>query len=294
MLCVKCGLVWVDPQPANDDIEKFYSSEYRIKYKGAFHPKPKHCYRETLRAIDRAARFLPVYRSGMRALDIGAGAGFFAYVLKRKGILIDGIEPNEEYANYARAELKLDTIRTGFLKDIAAKNLYDLITINHVFEHLQDPRQAMMQMHKLLNEGGRILMEVPNIEATYHAPNKTFHVGHLFWYNPATIRALAMQLGFTVDDMQIVPGTRHINIILRKANQHASEAEINAILSGNADYILAILRHHTISRHYLSPVPYLRFFKKMRQYSKERSYVKNFHSGATIVDSVCSKWLTTL
>lgn len=219
VLCIACGMVWVDSRPSDENIDKFYSSDYRLRYKGAYQPKPKHCYRETLRAITRINRFLPVYQPGMRVLDVGAGAGFFAYALKRKGILIDGIEPNEEYANYARAELDLHNVRTGFLKDIEEDDSYDLITINHVFEHLPDPCLSMQQMHRILRSEGRVIMEVPNVEATYHAPNKIFHIGHLYWYNPQTIQALAMRFGFTVDDVQLAPGTKHINLVLRKSGR---------------------------------------------------------------------------
>lgn len=291
VMCVDCGLVWVDPQPSNENTEKFYSSEYRKQYKGAFQPKPKHCYRETLRAIDRTTRFLSVYRDGMRVLDVGAGAGFFAYALKRKRISIDGIEPNEEYANYARYNLHLDTIRTGFLRDVTTENQYDLITINHVFEHLPNPRQAMTQMHKLLRKGGHVLMEVPNIEATYHAPNKIFHVGHLYWYNPNTIQALALQLGFVIDDVQIISGTNHINIVLTKSDEPTSESKVKVLLAGNADHVLKVLQYHTMTKHFLTSVPYMRFFNKMNQYYEERAYIKNFNDGKAICDSVCTKWL---
>lgn len=291
VMCMNCGLVWVDPQPSNENTEKFYSSEYRKQYKGAFQPKPKHCYRETQRAIDRTNRFLSIYKSGMSVLDVGAGAGFFAYVLQRQGILIDGIEPNEEYAKFARANLGLGAIRTGFLLDLTATGQYDLITINHVFEHLPNPRLAMEAMHKLLKKGGHVLMEVPNIEAIYHAPNKIFHVGHLYWYNPNTIRALALQLGFLVDDMRIVKGTMHINVVLTKSDESsASEAEVNALLSGNARRIAEVLQQHTMLRHYSTPAPYARFVRKMYRYYKERTYVKNLNDCKTICDSVCNKW----
>ena len=294
VMCISCGLVWVDPQPSNESTEKFYSSEYRKQYKGAFQPKPKHCYRETQRAINRTTRFLSLYKHGMEVLDVGAGAGFFAYVLQRKGISIYGIEPNEEYAKYARSNLHLSDIRTGFLQDLTTTGQYDLITINHVFEHLPNPRFAMEHMHKLLKNGGHVLMEVPNIEATYHAPNKIFHVGHLYWYNPNTIRALALQLGFLIENMQIIKGTMHINLVLTKCDKSsAPEAEVNALLAGNAERVAEVLQQHTMLKHYLSPTPYVRFFGKMHQYYKERAYVKNYNDGKTICDSVCNKWLET-
>nr|WP_269144455.1 class I SAM-dependent methyltransferase [Methylicorpusculum oleiharenae] len=292
-MCVNCGLVWVDPQPTIECTEKFYSSEYRKQYKKAFQPKHKHCYRETLRAIDRKTRFLSVYRDGMRVLDVGAGAGFFAYVLQKIGILIEGIEPNEEYANYARSNLHLNTIRTGFLRDLTTENQYDLITINHVFEHLPNPREAMVQMHKLLKKGGHVLMEIPNIEATYHAPNKIFHVGHLYWFNPNTIRALALQLGFLIDDVQIINGTKHINIVLTKSDESpASEVEVNSLVAGNAETISKVLQQHTLLRHFLTPAPYGRFLRKSHQYCKEQIDIKKFKNAKDICDSVCSKLLS--
>lgn len=293
VMCINCGLVWVDPQPTIERTEKFYASEYRKQYKKAFQPKHKHCYRETLRAIDRNTRFLSVYRDGMRVLDVGAGAGFFAYVLQRIGILIDGIEPNEEYANYARSNLHLNTIRTGFLRDLTTENQYDLITINHVFEHLPNPREAMVQMHKLLKKGGHVLMEIPNIEATYHAPNKIFHVGHLYWYNPNTIRALALQLGFLIDDIQIINGTKHINIVLTKCDEStATEIEVNSLVAGNAETISEVLQQHTMQRHFFTPTPYLRFLRKSHQYYKEQIYINKFKNGKDICDSVCNKLLS--
>ncbi|MBS3952820.1 MAG: class I SAM-dependent methyltransferase [Methylomicrobium sp.] len=290
VMCVNCGLVWVDPQPTIECTEKFYSSEYRKQYKKAFQPKHKHCYREALRAIDRTTRFLSVYRDGMRVLDVGSGAGFFAYILQRMGILIDGIEPNEEYANYALSNLHLNTIRTGFLRDLTTENEYDLITINHVFEHLPNPREAMLQIHKLLKKGGHVLMEIPNIEATYHAPNKIFHVGHLYWYNPNTIRALALQLGFVIDDVQIINGTKHINIVLTKSDESpASEIEVNSLVAGNAENVSEVLQQHTLLRHFLTPAPYVRFLRKSHQYFKEQIYIKKFKNGKDICDSVCNK-----
>jgi 2-polyprenyl-3-methyl-5-hydroxy-6-metoxy-1,4-benzoquinol methylase len=295
VMCISCGLVWIDPQPSNESTEKFYSSEYRKQYKGSFQPKLKHCYREMQRAINRTKQFMSIYKNGMNVLDVGAGAGFFAYALQRKGILIDGIEPNEVYAKYARYNLHLNTIRTGFLQDLTSTSQYDLITINHVFEHLPNPGLSMKKMHQLLNDGGHVLMEIPNIEATYHAPNNIFHVGHLYWYNVNTIRALALQLGFLVEDIKIINGTMHINVVLKKCDQFSvPEAEVNALLAGNAERVAEVLQKHTMLQHYLTPTPYIRFFGKMHQYYKERAYIRNYNDGKTICDSVCNKWLVNL
>ena len=79
VLCRECGLVWVDPRPSDEELAKFYAEDYRASYKGAAEPKKKHCYREMLRANLRVARLREFYKPGDHLLDVGAGAGFFAY-----------------------------------------------------------------------------------------------------------------------------------------------------------------------------------------------------------------------
>jgi len=180
VICETCGLVWVDPRPDDSEIKKFYSDDYRVEYKGELEPKIKHCYREIHRAIQRLERLSKYYSSGDKILDVGAGAGFFAYVLRENGVDIDGVEPNKGYASFAQNKLGLKTIQTGYLTDCDKDNHYNMITINHVLEHLSDPIGSLKHMRNLLVDNGKIIVEVPNLEATYHSPNKVFHLGHLY------------------------------------------------------------------------------------------------------------------
>jgi 2-polyprenyl-3-methyl-5-hydroxy-6-metoxy-1,4-benzoquinol methylase len=291
LLCAGCGLVWVDPRPADAELGRFYAEDYRREYKGEHRPKPKHCHRQTLGAIERAEALLPRWRPGLRVLDVGAGAGFFPYVLKRRGIAIDGIEPNRGYAGFAREVLGLDRVQVGFLHELRPTEPYDLITIHHVFEHLPDPRAAMAQLRALLAADGRVLMEVPNIEATYHAPNRVFHVGHLHWFNPTTLAALARQCGFEVESLRLVPRTAHIAVELRRSEATPDPAATMAGLAGNAARVAALLHRHTVARHYLGATPYRRLLRKAWQYGREQWQVRAATDGRAICDALCDAWL---
>lgn len=282
VICTHCGLVWVDPRPSADAVREFYAADYRAAYKGAAEPKRKHCYRETWRARERAQRFLEVYRPGMRVLDIGAGAGFFLYVLRRLGVEGSGIEPNDGYARFAIDRLGLDGVQVGFLDDIPADGRFDLVTINHVFEHLDDPRGAMRRLAQLISAEGRIIMEVPNIEATYHAPGHVFHIGHLYWYNPINIAALARDCGLVVDELRIVPGVEHINLVLRHAGAD-DPPSATAELTANYARVQHVLRRHTALRHYLSPTPYVRAFGKLVRSLQEQRHIAGHNDGVAIV-----------
>lgn len=289
--CRACGLVWVDPRPDTPAIERFYAEDYRQQYKGDHRPKPKHCHRQTLGAIERAEALRPRLRQGLRVLDVGAGAGFFAYAMQRLGLAIDGIEPNRGYARFARETLGLDRVQVGVLQGLCPAEPYDLITIHHVFEHLPDPREAMAQLRALLAPDGRVLMEVPNIEATYHAPNRVFHLGHLYWFNPANLQALALQCGFAVESLRLVPRTAHIAIELRRSEVSNDPATIAALLDGNALRVASALRRHTLLAHYLEPTPYRRLLRKARQYAREQLDVRGLRDGRAICEAVCEAWL---
>ena len=290
VICKNCGLVWVDPRPSADEISEFYSSSYRVEYKGAYQPKAKHAYRETRRAIARLDRLMRVYKPGMKILDVGSGAGFFPYVLSKKCIDVTGIEPNKGYAEYARNELGLEGIIVGNLFDYDGEKVFDLITIHHVYEHLAEPCASLQRLFLLLKDDGLVIMEIPNIEATYHAPDNIFHLGHLYWFNPENIRAMAHRNNFTVEDIKIELGTQHINLILRKGGEQEKQDWQDG-LRNNYNRVMKIRRGHTRLRHYLSRVPYKRMINKIQGHFNEKKYVEGLSGGREIVDRVCSDQL---
>lgn len=285
VLCRECGLVWVDPRPTDEQLQQFYAEDYRSNYKGAAEPKKKHCYREMQRANARVERLGQVYQPGDRLLDVGAGAGFFAFVLRASHVNYHGIEPNQGYAGFARERLGLDGVEVGFLNDVQDFGAYDIITINHVFEHLPNPNESLAHMHKLLREGGHLILEVPNSEADYHSPHKVFHVGHLYWYNPETLRALAAKHGFVVEDLKLVSGTKHVNVILRK-DATAADVEWRREYAGNYARVRAFFDRRSQLGHYLSPIPYARFVRKMGKYAGEYRYVKHFDDKIALIESL--------
>jgi 2-polyprenyl-3-methyl-5-hydroxy-6-metoxy-1,4-benzoquinol methylase len=284
VICRDCGLVWTDPRPDAEANRKFYSEEYRVAYKGAFQPKLKHAYREIRRAWARYERLRDRVNSGDRLLDVGSGGGFFNHVMQRMGLEVHGIEPNFGFGSYAIDELGVPTT-IGFIQDAGLQpRSFDFITINHVLEHLEDPCEVLTQLAGLLKDDGILVVEVPNIEATYHAPGNMFHLGHLYNFNPENLSAMAAKAGLGVEDLLLQPGTEHINVMLKRLpdgpQQRASWA-----LPGNYDKVMRVLRGHTRLQHYLSPRPYKRLLGKLHQYREEKHATRRFHTGREVVDA---------
>ena len=289
VMCTSCGLVWVDPRPKQDELSEFYAERYRSEYKGAYEPKFKHCWREMHRAISRVDRFREAYHKGGRVLDVGAGAGFFSYVLSKNGVNVEGVEPNKGYSKFARDVLGVSAVRTGYLEDMVGQGTFEVITINHVFEHLSNPFDSLRHMRDLLSAGGRLVIEVPNIFAAYHSPRKVFHVGHLYWFSPATLEALAVKAGFSIKSVIIVPGTEHINMILEKAPLDQA-LDYHVIYQGNADKVRSFLSSRTVLRHYCSGTPYKRFLGKMSGYFNEWKSVRRFTEKLKLIESIPVAW----
>lgn len=44
---------------------------------------------------------------------------------------------------------------------------FDLIILRHVLEHTPNPKNVIYKLHKLLNKGGKILIESPNFNFNY-------------------------------------------------------------------------------------------------------------------------------
>lgn len=187
------GLVRNDPVPDDAELAQFYAEDYRISYKGARKPRR----RQILRNFRRAAIYLRTYQDLLepksRVLDVGAGSGEFAFLMTRLGKTVTGIEPNVDYAAYCRDELGLDVRTSHLAPDLFRPGQFDLIRMNHVLEHLNNPVRYLGEIANWLAPDGLLYIEVPNIEADCRSKSRgrMFHYAHIFNFNPWTLRACA-------------------------------------------------------------------------------------------------------
>jgi SAM-dependent methyltransferase len=101
-------------------------------------------------------------------LDIGCGHGRLLYRAHKAGWQVKGIELSPETAVRVAAELDVPVRAGDFLTmplDPEDTGRYDLISLRHVIEHLPDSRLAMNRIRAMLAKDGKLLLEMPNIEA---------------------------------------------------------------------------------------------------------------------------------
>ncbi len=282
-MCRHCGLAWTDPRPTVDDIQQFYTENYRVAYKGTYTPKLKHVHRAGQNAVDRYNVLKQFSSSGDAVLDIGAGGGEFVYLLRKKGFQAEGIEPNEGYGTYAKEHLGLP-VKIGFAQQAdLPTDRYDVVTLHHVFEHLDDPFQMLMRIRDALREGGHLIIDVPNLEATCFAPISRFHTAHLYTFNPDTLKEMGKKAGFELVTLEISADGGVIGAVLQKGEIPKS---FIATVNGNFEKLAAIIHGHSYLSHYLSRYPYIRPLNRLSRTLSERNAISGATSGREILDRI--------
>ena len=118
-------------------------------------------------------------KPGIRALDLGTGAGFFAFQLANLGCEVTGIDYSNEMIAHAiqnGKELGYEAVR--FIQ-MDAQNLafddesFDFIFTRNVTWTLPDPEKAYAEMCRVLVRGGRLLNGDANYGAGFRKADRT-------------------------------------------------------------------------------------------------------------------------
>ncbi len=102
--------------------------------------------------------------SGKRLLDVGCGNGEFLRRAMEMGLRCSGCEPDQAAAELCRKE-GLDVLHGDAFDPSLDPLRFDVITLNHVIEHVEDPAHLIVRLHTLLQPGGVLWMGLPNPSA---------------------------------------------------------------------------------------------------------------------------------
>lgn len=163
--CLSCGLLYTMPRPSKDIIGNYYKSEEYYSHqenKKGFIPKIY----ETVKKVNLKHKY-KLATSGTRKgklLDIGCGVGDFIHTAEKNGWKCIGVEPSEEAKTIARKRIRANIITSEELEQIPEAS-FDLITMWHVLEHVDNLKWQIEQLQRLIKPQGRIMIAVPNYKS---------------------------------------------------------------------------------------------------------------------------------
>jgi SAM-dependent methyltransferase len=205
--CLDCGLIFSDPQPVPPRL----SDHYGVPPEEYWHEHALGVEAPTVTAAIEIAQQLLGSRSGMTALDVGAGVGQTMAALNRAGFDAYGIEPSESFWRRLDQErVKLATVEQAEFPS----SRFDFITFGAVLEHLYSPSAALERALTWLRPGGIIHATVPNarhliakllnIYFRLRGTNYVTHLSpmhvpfHLFEFSPESFRRNGKLLGYGI------------------------------------------------------------------------------------------------
>jgi len=215
-----CGLTYTNPRCTPQEMQTYYPPRYGPHAPaGVCRPSWRHRLRILLyevhygqtrslwkRAVYRLLGGLinfPPASGDRRLLDVGCGAGKVLALLKKMGFDTYGVENVPAVARRARA-LGLNVFAGELEQARYPDGFFDVVTMEHILEHLYFPGQTLREVRRVLKDDGRLLVRVPNIECwqvrilggDWWGLGPPLHVTH---FSAQTLEKLLRETGFEVE-----------------------------------------------------------------------------------------------
>jgi 2-polyprenyl-3-methyl-5-hydroxy-6-metoxy-1,4-benzoquinol methylase len=146
---------------------------------------------------------LEPYRGDGRLLDVGTSIGLFLRLALERGWDAVGNEFGERARAVARERFGLDVSDRPLSELGVEPHSFDVVTLNSVLEHVNEPRAMLCELRELLKPGGVLFVIVPNVDSlacrVLHERAATFDGrNHLVYFSPQTLARILDAEGFDV------------------------------------------------------------------------------------------------
>lgn len=209
--CRECGLVYLNPRPAETEFARIYPDTYHAF---AFSESSFGFVYKVRRRLE-AKRLLGVCRglpANARILDVGCGDGFHLGLLREfgpSGWRLEGVDLDERAAAMARQHGL--SVHVGTVQDLPLeRSAYDFALMIQTIEHVSSPPEVLSAVHALLKPGGRLLIVTDNTDSLDFTAFKSRHWGgyhfprHFNLFNRRALSRLAAKCGYEVEAIRTI------------------------------------------------------------------------------------------
>lgn len=204
--CRHCPSMYSTVRFTSESMSAFYSSWYRTLSTGRQDPGVN--FREMQAS---AGRVLFAYVMGLgflknplsRILDVGCGAGGTLEPFAQAGFDCVGIDLDANFlSGGSQSRIRLENVR---LEDFDSDELFDLIILDDVIEHLPDPSVGLSCVRSLLSDDGIVACQVPVLDTLRELGYRNdlrryFQIAHVNHFSIAGLSALFAKAGMDLVD----------------------------------------------------------------------------------------------
>lgn len=201
--CSGCETHFLYPVPEDGQLEEYYDGKFREEVHSSAYYDKEHLDRVFRRfykeACIRAERVRQELQVSDTVLEIGCSVGYFMKAVAPYVDRVYGTEWDEKAGQYIRDSFPEFTVAKN-PQDFGIK--FDRIFMFHVLEHISDPVSFLSALKGMLNPGGVIYIEVPNVDdvlvRTYRCRdfmNFYYKKAHLYNFNKKGISYILEKAG---------------------------------------------------------------------------------------------------
>ena len=200
-------LLYLYPQPCPEALAAIYPPNY-IPFQFQLLRGPARWARDFIQGT-KAKAILALAGQDGKILDVGTGSGMLVRQIARVKHSKSNIYAND-FSESALAPLKKEGFQTipGRAELLETPERFQVISLNQVLEHLQNPVAVVRRLALLLAPGGSLFIETPNTDSPdarlfrrgywggYHIPR------HFWLFSESSLRQLLGETGLTVKDVR--------------------------------------------------------------------------------------------
>ena len=206
--CDACRIIYLFPPLSDKEELRFYIKEFegymenRAGQDKDWSSPENHFIANQQEVRRRIPSLEPYIKKGKKILEIGCSSGFMLSALKDKGAEVYGIDPSEGFIDYVKSK-GINVYKS--IEELQQKHdlSFDLIIHYYVLEHIRNPDEFIKQYMMLLDEGGKMIFEVPcasdPLVELYKVPafdRFYWSVAHHWYFNRESLTKILEKIGY--------------------------------------------------------------------------------------------------
>ena len=204
--CTNCTLLFTNPRPIRQHLDKYYQSEQYISHTNNAKNLIGSIYKSVRSiALKSKLKLINSLTPKGNLLDYGCGTGHFLSIAHQNNWKVVGIEPSEQARYNAHESIRPHILKS--LEDIDKNTTFNIISLWHVLEHISDLKPTLISLANKLEKSGKLVIAVPNPES-YDAEHyreywAAFDVPrHLYHFTQKSLALLLESVNLQIDSIR--------------------------------------------------------------------------------------------